>query len=179
MSVAREKKETIVTTLVKELAEAKSVVLADFTGIDVEEITALRSEFREAGVTFTVVKNTLLRRIFSESDVSGDEAVYALMQGPTALAYAGDEVLPVRIMKKFAGNHDGRPAIKGGFVSGTSYSREQMLDLASLPGREELLAKILGSLNAPLQGFVSVSGGIIRRLVYAVASLAEKNREQT
>jgi large subunit ribosomal protein L10 len=177
MSVARARKETIVTTLVKELGEASSVVFADFTGVNVEEITELRREFREAGVAFTIVKNTLLKRVFSESDISEDESVYSLMQGPTALAYAGDEVLPVKVMKQFAGNHDGRPSIKGGFVAGTSYNREQMLDLASLPGRDVLLARVLGSMNSPLQGFVSVSGGIIRKLMYAINSLAEKTRE--
>ena len=177
MSVARERKETIVASLVKDLGDARSVVLADFTGINVEEITQLRKDFREAGVTFTIVKNTLLKRVFGETDVSEDETVYALMQGPTALAYSGDEVLPVKILKKFAGDHAGRPAIKGGFVAGESYSREQMLDLAGLPGREELLARILCSLNSPLQGFVSVSSGLIRKLMYAINSLAEKNRE--
>ena len=177
MSVARQRKETIVASLVKDLDEAGSIVLADFTGINVEEITQLRREFREAGVTFTIVKNTLLKRVFNEVDVSEDQEIYALMQGPTALAYAGDEVLPVKITKKFAGDHDGRPAIKGGFVAGESYSREQMLDLAGMPGREELLARVLGSLNSPLQGFVSVSSGLIRKLMYALNSLAEKNRE--
>ncbi len=177
MSVARQRKEAIVTTLTKELGKAGSIVLADVTGINVEEITELRREFREAGVTFTIIKNTLLKRVFSESDIDKDEPVYALMQGPTALAYAGDEVLPVRIMKKFAVDHDGRPSIKGGFVAGTSYSREQMLDLAGMPGRDELLARILGSMNSPLQGFVSVSSGIIRKLMYAITALAEKTRE--
>jgi large subunit ribosomal protein L10 len=177
MSVARERKETIVASLVKDLSESRSVVLADFTGINVEEITELRREFREAGVTFTIVKNTLLKRIFEQTDVSGDEPVYALMQGPTALAYAPDEVLPVRIMKKFAGEHDGRPSIKGGFVSGTSYSREQMLDLAEMPGRDELLARVIGSLNSPIQNFVSVSGAIVRKLVFAVAAL-QKSKEE-
>ena len=177
MSVARQRKEAIVTTLTKELGMASSIVLADVTGINVEEITELRREFREAGVSFTIVKNTLLKRAFSESDIDKDEPVYALMQGPTALAYAGDEVLPVRIMKKFAGDHDGRPSIKGGFVAGTSYNREEMLDLAGMPGRDELLARVLGSMNSPLQGFVSVSSGIIRKLMYAITALAEKTGE--
>ena len=173
MSVARERKETIVATLAKDLSESRSVVLADFTGINVEEITELRREFREAGVTFTIVKNTLLKRVFEETNVDGDEPVYALMQGPTALAYAPDEVLPVRIMKKFAGEHDGRPEIKGGFVSGASYTREQMLDLADMPGRDELLARVMGSLNSPVQGFVTVSGAIIRKLLHALNAIAE------
>ncbi len=177
MGVTRQKKEAIVATLVNDMSGSGSIVLADVTGINVAEMTELRTNFREAGVSFTIVKNTLLKRVFDSVDVSKDEPVYALTQGPTAIAFGKDEVVPVRILKKFAMDHKGRPSIKGGFVSGESLSMEQMLDLADMPGRDELLAKLLGSMNAPLQGFVSVSSGLIRKLLYALNAIRE-NKEK-
>jgi len=177
MGVTRQKKEAIVATLSEDMGGSGSIVLADVTGINVVEMTELRNQFREAGVSFTIVKNTLLKRIFDSVDVGKDEAVYALAQGPTAIAFGKDEVAPVRILKKFASDHKGRPSIKGGFVSGESLSMEQMLDLADMPGRDELMAKLLGSMNAPLQGFVSVSSGLIRKLLYALNAIRE-NREK-
>ena len=177
MGITRQKKEEIVSTLIDDLGGSGSIVLADITGINVEEITELRRDFREAGLSFTIVKNTLLRRVFGSVDVSEDEPVYALVQGPTAIAFGKDEVAPVRILKKFAMDHKGLPVIKGGFVSGESFSMEQMLDLADMPGRDELLAKLLGSMNAPLQGFVSVSSGLVKKLLYALNAIRESKEK--
>jgi large subunit ribosomal protein L10 len=177
MGVTRQKKEAIVATLVNDLGGSGSIVLADVTGINVAEMTELRNNFREAGVSFTIVKNTLLKRVFDSVDVSENEPVYALTQGPTAIAFGKDEVAPVRILKKFAMDHKGLPSIKGGYVSGESLSMEQMLDLADMPGRDELLAKLLGSMKAPLQGFVSVSSGLIRKLLYALNAIRENSEK--
>jgi len=173
MAVTRKQKEDVVATLIEDLGEAGSVVLTDFTGINVEDITDLRVQMRENDVTFTVVKNTLLKRVFQEMKVDDDKGVYALMEGPTALAYSKDEVTPIKIIKKFAEEHKGLPQVKGGFVSGETYDTTKMMQLADIPGREELLAKFLGSANAPLQGFVSVSSGIIRKFFYALNALKE------
>lgn len=173
MAVSRKQKENVVATLIKDLGESGSVILADFTGINVEAMTELRIQMRENNVSFTVVKNTLLRRIFNEIDVKSDEGVYSLMEGPTALAYAVDEVLPIKIIKKFADSHKGLPRVKGGFVSGETYEVGKLMRLADIPSREELIAKFMGSARSPLQGFVSVSSGIIKKFFYAVNALRE------
>jgi len=173
MAVSRKQKEDVVATLVGDLGEAGSVILADFTGINVEDITDLRIQMRENNVKFTVVKNTLLRRIFKEIEVGEDEGIYAMMEGPTALAYSADEVLPIKLIKKFAGDHKGLPVVKGGFVSGETYEVSKLMRLADIPSREVLLAKLLGSATSPLQGFVSVSSGIIRKFFYAVSAIKE------
>jgi len=176
MAVSRKQKENVVTTLVEDLGDAGSVILTDFTGINVEDMTDLRVQMRENKVNFTVVKNTLLRRIFNEIEVGEDDDIYAMMEGPTALAYSEDEVLPIKIIKKFAEDHKGRPQIKGGFVSGETYEVGKLMRLAEIPSREVLLAKFLGSANSPLQGFVSVSSGIIKKFFYAVNAIRESKQ---
>jgi len=176
MAVSRKQKENVVTTLIEDLGDAGSVILADFTGINVEDMTDLRVQMRENNVNFTVVKNTLLRRIFNEIEVGKDEGIYAMMEGPTALAYSEDEVLPIKIIRKFAEGHKGRPQVKGGFVSGETYEVGKLMRLAEIPSREVLLAKLLGSANSPLQGFVSVSSGIIKKFFYAVNAIRESKQ---
>lgn len=176
MAVSRKQKESVVATLTADLGEAGSVILTDFTGINVEDLTELRAQMRKHSVNFTVVKNTLLRRIFNEIEVGTDEGIYAMMEGPTALAYSTDEVLPIKIIRKFAENHKGLPLIKGGFVSGETYEISKLIQLADIPSRDELLAKLLGSASSPLRDFVSVSSGIIQKLIFAVNAI-RKSKE--
>ncbi len=173
MAISRKQKENVVATLVEELGEARSVILADFTGINVEEMTDLRLRMRESNVNFVVVKNTLLQRIFDQIEVNKDEGVYTMMEGPTVLAYSADEILPIKIIKEFAEDHKGLPQVKGGFVSGETYEVSKLMQLADIPSRDELLAKLLGSATSPLQKFVSVSSGIIRKFFYAVNAIRE------
>ncbi len=176
MSITRKHKEDVLAELTRELAGGGSIVLADFTGISVAKMTTLRNELRSSGVRFMVVKNTILRKVFDSMEVGG-EPVVALAQGPTAVAWAKDEILPVRALKKYSQGNDGRPSIKGGYVSGRSFSATEMLSLADLPSREELLARLLGSINAPLQGFVNVTGGVLRSFLNAVNALKEKQEQ--
>lgn len=173
MAVSRKQKEKVVATLVEDLGTAKSVILADFTGIDVADMTDLRVQMRNNDITFTVVKNTLLRRVFNQIEIGDEENVYSMMEGPTALAYADDEVVPIKIIKKFAEDHEGLPRVKGGLVSGETYEVGKLMKLADIPSRDELLAKFMGSANSPLQGFVSVSSGIIRKFFYALGAIRE------
>ncbi|MBN2586657.1 MAG: 50S ribosomal protein L10 [Candidatus Fermentibacteraceae bacterium] len=173
MAVSRKQKEKVVATLIGDLGEARSVILADFTGINVADMTDLRVQMRENGITFTVVKNTLLRKIFKEIEIGKEQDVYSMMEGPTALAYSSDEVMPIKVIKKFAEDHDGLPQVKGGLVSGVTYEVGKLMKLADIPSRDELLAKFMGSALSPLQGFVSVSSGIIRKFFYALNAVRE------
>ncbi len=173
MAVSRETKEKVVASLVEDLNGAGSVVFADFTGINVEDMTELRNQMRENNVNFTIVKNTLLKRAFSMIEVDENEGVFSMMEGPTALAYCADEVLPIKIIRNFAKNHKGLPQVKGGFVSGETFALAKMMELADIPSRDELIAKMLGSISLPLQGFVSASSGIIRKLLYTVIAIKD------
>lgn len=173
MSITRQRKETTVASLTEELGSNGAFVLADFTGITVADMTELRKIMRERGVNFTVVKNTLLDIVLKGVQLTGDEDVFQYLQGPTALASSSDEVLPAKVLKQFAATHEGRPVIKGGFVAGRSYSAAQVASLADMPGRDELLARVMGSATAPIRGFVTVTGGIVRKLLYALNAVKE------
>lgn len=173
MSITRKRKETTVSSLTEDLGKNGTFVLADFTGITVQDMTELRRIMREKGVMFTIVKNTLLDLVLKNLEIEADEEVFRYLEGPTALASSTDEVLPAKVLKEFASSHSGRPVIKGGFVAGRSFTADQVLDLAEMPGREELLARVLGSATAPIRGFVTVSGGVIRKLLYGLNAIRE------
>jgi len=173
MAVSRQTKDRVAVELTGDLSSAGSIVLADFTGINAEDMTALRKTLRENGIRFEIVKNTILRRVFRQIEVAETDPIYSIMTGPTALAYSRDEVLPVRVLKNFSESHEGIPAIKGGFVSRHAYDRADMLALADIPSREVLLSKFLGSASMPLQGFVTVTSGVIRKFFYALNALRE------
>ncbi len=173
MSITRNHKEVVVSTLQGGIGESGSVVLADFTGINVEAITELRIQMREAGIVFTVVKNTLLRRAFEEIGIKPDEEIFGILNGPTAIAYSEDEVAPARIIKAFSKAHKGLLVMKGGFVAGRSFSATEVISLADMPSKDELLARVIGSMNSPLQGFVMVTSGVIRKFLYAVNAIGE------
>jgi large subunit ribosomal protein L10 len=173
MSVTRKQKEVVVSDLNSGIEKAGAVVLADFTGINVENMTELRKQMREAGVTFSVVKNTLLKRALGEVGIDSEEGIFSILNGPTAIAYCEDEITPSRILKNFGKEHNGIPVMKGGFISGRTFNVEEVTSLADTPPREVLLARLLGSMNAPLQGFVVVTSGIIRKFLYAVNAISE------
>ena len=173
MSITRNHKEVVVSTLQGGIGESGSVVLADFTGINVEAMTELRIQMREAGIVFTVVKNTLLRRAFEEIGIEPDEEIFGVLNGPTAIAYSEDEVAPARIIKAFSKAHKGLLVMKGGFVAGRSFSAAEVISLADMPSKDELLARVIGSMNSPLQGFVMVTSGVLRKFLYAVNAISE------
>jgi large subunit ribosomal protein L10 len=136
-------------------------------------MTELRTKMREAGVGYTVVKNTLLRMIFESVGIDGGEPFIGSIDGPVAVAYSDDEVMPAKVIRDFARDHDGRPAVRAGFVAGASMDIEGVEQLAEVPGREELLSRLIGSAQSPIQGFVCVGSGIIRKFLYAVNAVRE------
>jgi len=153
------------------LKDAKSIVLSDFTGLNVKDISELRRLCREKGVAFRVVKNTLAKRGFDELGVTG---MAPLLEGPTALAVSTvDEALPAQILKKFADDYE-LPRLKGGYVSGRVITAQEVIRLASLPGREVLLAQVVGTVQAPLRGLVNCLGASLRDLVNVVKAIEDK-----
>lgn len=177
MAKARNVKEQRVSKLTNDLKGIGSIVFTDFTGINVEQMEVLRKKMRDNQVVFTITKNTLLKKVFADIGIDENEKVYELMQGPTAIAYSSDEVMPVKIIKEFAKANKGLLQIKGGFVAGDSLDIEQMVKLADVPGKEILMSKLLGSMQSPLQGFVSVSSGIIRKFLFALNAVKESKNQ--
>lgn len=160
-----EQKEAFVEEFTTRLGKAKGLYLADFTGMDVAEVTALRSKLRSRGVEYHVIKNTLLRLACRNS---GYEVLEPFLEGPTALAYSVDsEVEPARAIAEFAKVHT-RPVLKAGIIGEKLYSREEVLQIAALPPREELLAQIAGTIVAPLTNLL----GAVNALIASPAQLA-------
>ncbi|WP_101773595.1 50S ribosomal protein L10 [Peptostreptococcus faecalis] len=155
MSKAIEMKSAVVSEIVEKLNKAQSVVVVDYKGLTVEEVTDLRSQMREAGVDYKVYKNTLVRRAAKEIEGEAysnfnDE----ILVGANAIAFGYDDpVAPARILKGFMEKNPNKISLKMGVVEGEFYNEEKIVALASIPSREVLIAKLLGSLKAPMSNF--------------------------
>ena len=148
-----ELKQPIIEEISASVADAQSVVVVDYRGLTVEQDTQLRKTLREAGVTYKVYKNTMMNFAFKGTDF---ESLAPVLEGPSAIAVSKDDATaPARILAKFAKN---APAleIKAGVVEGTFYDANGMQAIASVPSREELLSKLLGSLQSPITNLARV-----------------------
>lgn len=166
-----EQKKAVVEELAERLQGSCAGVLVNYKGITVADDTKLRKELREAGIKYTVIKNTLLLRAAEKAGLEGLDSV---LEGTTALATSSEDyVAAARILCEFAEKSKSFE-IKNGFVEGKVISDNEVKDLAKLPSKEVLVAKALGGLNAPITGFVTVLNGTIKGLVVALNAIAEK-----
>ncbi|MBP3459351.1 MAG: 50S ribosomal protein L10 [Lachnospiraceae bacterium] len=148
-----ELKQPIVEEISGHLKDAQSVVLVDYRGLTVEQDTQLRKAMREAGVVYKVYKNTMMNFAFKGTDY---EALAPYLEGPSAVAIAKDDATaPARILGKYAKDIEALE-IKGGVVEGVAYDAKGISAIASIPGREELLSKLLGSLQSPITNLARV-----------------------
>ena len=155
-----ELKQPIVQEISDQIKEAQSVVVVDYRGLTVAEDTQLRKQLREAGVTYKVYKNTLVNFAIQGTEF---ESLSSSLEGPSAFAIsAADATAPARIIAKFAKTS---PALemKAGVVAGTFYDAEGMKVIATIPSREELLSKFLGSIQSPLTNFARVLNQIAEK----------------
>lgn len=142
-----ENKKAIVAQLTERFQNAQAGVLADYRGLTVEQDTALRVKLREAGVEYTVLKNNLTRFAVN---AAGLEELDPILHGPTAIATSTDDVVaPAKILVEFAKDNEALE-LKGGFVNGKVISLDEVKTYASIPSKEELISKMLGSLQAPI-----------------------------
>lgn len=155
-----ELKQPIVQEIADQIKDAQSVVLVDYRGLTVEEDTQLRKQLREAGVTYKVYKNTLMNFAFKGTDF---ESMSSLLEGPNAIAISKeDATAPARILAKFAKTADALE-LKAGVVEGTFYDAAGIKAIASVPSREELLSKFLGSIQSPITNFARVLNQIAEK----------------
>ena len=148
-----ELKQPIVQEIAGQVEGAQSVVVVDYRGLTVAQDTALRKELREAGITYKVYKNTLMNFAFKGTEF---EALSEVLEGPSAIAISKDDATaPARIISKFAKT---APAleVKAGVVEGDYYDANGMKSIADIPSRQELLSKLLGSLQSPVANFARV-----------------------
>lgn len=148
-----EQKKPIVEEISEHIKDAQSVVLVTYSGITVEQDTALRKEMREAGVVYKVYKNTMMNFAFKGTQF---EALAPYLEGPSAAAISTtDATAPARVLGKFAKEAD-KLEIKGGVVEGIAYDAAGIANIATIPSREELLSKLLGSMQSPITNFARV-----------------------
>ena len=153
-----EQKKQVVADLVERLNGSCAGVIVDYKGINVVDDTKLRKELREAGVDYTVVKNTLLKRAIAETELNGLDAV---LEGTTAIATSADDyVAAARILSKFADTHKNFE-IKNGFIDKEVIDVAKITGLAKLPSREVLLANVLGAFQAPISAFARAIQAIV------------------
>lgn len=166
----RTEKEQVVQKLAKRLAETDAVFLADYRGINVDQATRLRRELTQAGIEYRVVKNNLIKLAAKGTSA---EPLQAFCAGPTAIALAGaDPVAPAKILSKFAKDVQAFE-LKAGVLGGRLLSVADINALADLPSREELLAKVLASMNAPASNFVGTLAAIPRSLVQVLNAIGQ------
>ena len=164
-----------VERLKEAISESRSIVLADFSGIDVAAVTELRNKLREASVTYEVVKNRLAKRAIEDAGIDG---LSDCLTGPTAMAFAVEDPLaPAQVLQKFI-DDGGKIAIKSGLLDGEVMTPDQVKALALLPSREELLATTVGTIQGPLAGLVRVLNGLLSNMVGVVAAIEEKARTE-
>ena len=159
------KKAAIVEEVVEKFEKASSVVVVDYRGLTVEEVTNLRKDLRDANVKMKVIKNTYLKRAAEKAGIEGLDDTFV---GPTAVVYTADAediTEPARIVSKYEDDIDAL-SIKGGMLEGKVASQEEIKKLAAIPGREGLLSMLVSVLQAPVRNFA-----------YAVKAVADSKDE--
>ena len=174
--ITKAEKSQIITQHTKDFNSMKAAVLVDFTGVKVSQIDILRKNARKNNIQFKVIKNSLAKKALEGSKAEG---LMNYFEGTTAVGYSlHSPVDPARVMYSYA-QENKNFKIKVGFLEDKILSYDEIKALAELPSREVLIAKLLGTLNAPVTNFVNVLAGIPRKLVYAltaVRDMKEKNK---
>ncbi|HAT73826.1 MAG: 50S ribosomal protein L10 [Candidatus Moranbacteria bacterium GW2011_GWF2_36_839] len=166
----RLQKEELVKSLAQKLKDSKAVVFSDFKGLAVKDMTVLRNELREKGIDFKVLKKTLISIALKDAGIEMD---LKKMEGQIAIAVSqGDEVEAAKIIAKMAKVNENLK-IAGGILGKKILSTEEVMALSKLPSKDELLAKLVGTLNAPVSGFVNVLAGNLRGLVQVLKAVSE------
>ena len=148
-----ELKQPVVQAIAEDVKDAASVVLVDYRGLTVAEDTEMRKQLREAGVVYKVCKNTMMKRAFEGTDFA---ALDEHLEGPSAIAISKDDATaPARIIAKFAKTAPKLEMVSG-VVEGNYYDKAGMEALANVPSREELLGKLLGSIQSPIANLARV-----------------------
>lgn len=157
MKKNRQLKEAKVAEIKGKLEKSQSVILADYQGLTVEEDTQLRKNLRETGIEYKVYKNKLVALAAKELGFDGLE-IY--LEGPVAIAFSyEDATAPARILNDFAKTHK-KLELKAGIVEGQIFDTEKVIQLASIPSKEVLIAKLLGSIKAPLSNLAYLLSAI-------------------
>ncbi|EKE16191.1 MAG: hypothetical protein ACD_11C00028G0018 [uncultured bacterium] len=169
--ITKEQKKKIVKDLTQKLKDAKSVVFIDYKSTKVKDVTELKKQLREAGVEYMVSRKTLIDIALKEAGV---ETSVKKMEGQIAVSFSNnDEVAAAKIIDKFSKTNENVKML-GGVLGKLIMSEKDVKALAKIPSKEELLAKMVGSLQAPISGFVNVLSGNLRGLAQVLNAIKEQ-----
>ena len=174
MALKLEQKQALVAELGAHLANAQAVVLAEYSGLTVADMTSLRAAARKSGVYLRVLKNTLARRAVANTPFAG---LAEHMSGPLAYGISPDPVAVAKVLHEFAKANE-KFVIKAGAMRNHVMSAKDVASLAQLPSREELLGKLLGTMQAPVVQFVWTLNEVPTRLVRVLAAVRDQKEKQ-
>ena len=173
MALTRQQKEEILASVQKKLKEQKSVVFTDFTGLSVAKSSELKRKLKEADAEYKVIKKSILAKAIEELKIEGLDV--SGLEGSMGVTFSyEDEVSPVKAVYDFSKEEGiGEFKILGGILENKAISKEEVVALAKLPSKDQLLANLLAQLNAPVSGLVNVLSGNIKNLVYVLNAIKE------
>ena len=169
MGLNRQDKAAVIAEVSEIVSKSSTMVIAEYRGLSVEAVTKLRAQARKEGVTLRVVKNTLVRRAVEGTEFAGlaDQFV-----GPLVYAFSADPVAAAKVLVNFAKDND-KLVIKGGAMANQVMDLEAVKTLASMPSRDELLAKLMATMNEPIAKFVRTIKEVAARCVRTVAAVRD------
>jgi len=170
VALNREEKAAVIEEVSAQVAQAGSIVLAEYRGLTVEKITQLRKQARESGVYLRVLKNTLVRRAVKDTPY---EKLADQMVGPLMYGISADPVAPAKLIASFAKANE-QLVLKGGAMPNVVMDVAGVQALATMPSRDELLAKLLGTMQAPVATFVRTLNEVPTKFVRALAAVRDK-----
>lgn len=172
--LTRQQKEQQVADLHNKLGKIKSLIFTDYSGVRVDELTKIRRNLKEQGIDYKVIKNRLFKIALNQRKIDIEKN---LLERPLAAAFSyQDEVAPAKILSE-AQKQTEALEILGGIYNDRYIDQKEVMKLAKLPGRDELLAKIAGSLNAPISGLVNVLAGNMRGLINVLSQYQLKSQD--
>lgn len=174
MGLNLDDKKAVVAEVSERVASAQSIVLAEYRGLEVGHMTVLRAKARSSGVYLRVLKNTLARRAVAGTPF---ESLSEHMIGPLAYGISPDPVAAAKVLNEFAKTND-KFVIKAGAMPGQVMTAKQVSTLATMPSREELLAKLMGTMQAPATKFVQTLNEVPGKFVRTVAALRDQKEKQ-
>lgn len=173
--MTKDEKTLVIAEVTEKIKKSSSVYITDFSGLTVEKSNDIRNKFRAAGIEYYVVKNTLAKRSFD--NIGGYEKLYSSLRHSTAIAFGSpaDPIAPARIIKDFLKTSE-KPSMKAAFIEGEVFGADKLEYLATLPTKDQLISRMMGSIQSPATNIVGVMSSVMRNLMYAINQVAEKNQ---
>jgi len=173
--LSKDSKKEILKDLIAKLKESKGVVLTDYQGMNVSQISSLRNELKEKKVEFKIVKNTLIEKASEELNV--DDLTKDLI-GCTAMAFCSDDgIAPARLLKEYFEKNKIDLKIKSGLIDGRVFSSEKIIEIASLPSKDVLIAQMINGVKSPLYSLVFILQGPLRGLIYTLEAVKRQKEK--